>query len=178
MLQPAPGRRFPSNSPHPVWLLIGMAVLTVGVVAAAVGLTLQHAAAHQTDAFHFATRPQPVPPIAPCSSCPFGYGAAPSPPQPAPSSSSSHYENRVDSGPSRHLPTRSEPNIEQTRSRAYARFFMVPALRDHLESTTAFDSTIRRGNSRSRGEPQLHHLLGLSLVLAPVLDLDVGAVYR
>lgn len=55
MLQPAPGPRFPSNSPHPGWLIIGMLILTIGAVAAAVGLLLQHAAATQADAFHPAT---------------------------------------------------------------------------------------------------------------------------
>ncbi len=49
MLQPAPGRRSPSNSPHPGWLI-------VGTVAAAVGLLLQHAAAAQANAFNPATQ--------------------------------------------------------------------------------------------------------------------------
>lgn len=52
MLQPAPGRHFPSNSPHPGWLIFGMLILTLGAVAAAVGLLLQHAAATQADTFH------------------------------------------------------------------------------------------------------------------------------
>lgn len=55
MLQPAPGRRFPSNSPHPEWLIFGTLLVTAGAVAAAVGLLLQHAAATQVDTFHPAT---------------------------------------------------------------------------------------------------------------------------
>lgn len=51
MLQPAPGGRFPSNSPHPGWLIAGLIILTAGAVAAAIGLLLQHAAAEQADAF-------------------------------------------------------------------------------------------------------------------------------
>ena len=55
MLQPAPGRRSPNNSPHPRWLIVGMLILTVGTVAAAIGLLLQNAATTQADAFHPAT---------------------------------------------------------------------------------------------------------------------------
>lgn len=35
--------------------MVGMLILTIGAVAAAVGLLLQHAAATQADAFHSAT---------------------------------------------------------------------------------------------------------------------------
>lgn len=55
MLQAAPGRRFPSNSPHPGLLIVGMLILTVGAVAAAVGLLLKHAVTSHTGTFHLAT---------------------------------------------------------------------------------------------------------------------------
>lgn len=57
MLQFAPSRRFPSNSPHPGWPIVGMLILAAGAgaVAATVGLLLRDAAAAQAAAIHSAT---------------------------------------------------------------------------------------------------------------------------